>query len=91
MYGTSPGHVDGLPPDCLATEKPGRIYLHLFNWPEKISCSTDRKVVRACLLADPARGDLAVKSDGNKVEIALPKDNPGRIATVVCVEVADER
>jgi len=26
-----------------ATEKPGRIYLHLFNWPDKVSFSTGQK------------------------------------------------
>jgi len=90
VHGTTAGRVEGLPSDCLATEKPGRIYLHLFNWPETVSFSTGQKVVRAFLLADPARKELAVKSDQNKVEVSLPKDNPGRIATVVCVEVAKD-
>jgi len=91
IYGTTQVRVDGLPADCLATQKGDRIYLHLFNWPESVSFSTDRKVRRVFLLADPARKKLKVQSAGNRIELMLPPEHPGRIATVVCVELGRSR
>ena len=90
VYGTTAAQVSGLPADCLATEKPGRIYLHLFNWPEKIAFATGRKVARARVLADPAGRALPLAAEQDRVEITLPTVNPGHIATVVRLELAPE-
>jgi len=77
--------------DWRCTTKPGKIYLHVFNWP-----TTDKfelpglqsKVTRAYLLAD--RKDLKVDQTEAGVGITLPAEAPDKIASVICVEIADE-
>ena len=86
----NPGLI-GVVSGCLSIEKAGRSYLTFFNWPEKTSFPRDRKILRAFLLPDPARRNLGAESHRNQVEIVLPKVNLGRIATVVCIEVANDR
>ena len=72
------------------TTKPGKIYLHLFKWPAGTFEVTGMKgkAAKAYLLADPARKALDVKQAGDKLSIALPATAPGKIASVVCVELA---
>lgn len=92
IYGTTAGNLEGLPSDCLATEKSGRVYITLLDWPDRILIPFPRHATRAFLLSDPARRSLAIKiSDDHKLEIGLPKENPGRNGTVVCVELASGR
>ncbi|MGN6726554.1 MAG: alpha-L-fucosidase [Tepidisphaeraceae bacterium] len=74
------------------TQKPGKLYLHLFEWPTDQKFILDGvkgKVTKAYLLADPARSALAVDQAGNQVTISLPAQAPDPIASVVCLEVAD--
>jgi len=57
-----------------ATSKPGRIYLHVFNWPTDGSLRVPawgQSVKRAYLLAEP-KGRLAVAQNNEGVMIQLP-------------------
>lgn len=71
------------------TTKPGRLYIHLFQWPkgEFTLNSVKGTVVRAFLLADPKRTPLPLKQDGDTVVISLPASAPDPIASVLCLEM----
>ena len=69
------------------TTKAGRIYLHLFKWPDgKVELPPVKsKVIKAYLLADKS-GKLEVKQTDAGVSIALPAKAPDAIASVICLE-----
>jgi len=58
------------------------------------SCATLRKskgkAVKACLLADRNTA-MKVKQEGDKLTVALPKDAPDKIASVLCVGTRHEK
>jgi alpha-L-fucosidase len=56
------------------TKKPGRLFLHLFDWPGdgKLELPLKNRVTKARLLADPPQ-PLAVAADGKVVTVTLPK------------------
>lgn len=71
-----------------ATSKPGRIYLHVFNWP------SDRRLIvprwggrpkKAYLLAN-TKTTLEVKATNENVTIKVPARAPDLTATVIVVE-----
>ena len=71
-----------------ATSKPGRVYLHVFDWPRSgtlLVPSWGAKVGRVYLLTDPKHSlTFAEQSDGLTIE--LPKIAPDPIATVIVLE-----
>ena len=72
------------------TSRSGKIYLHIFAWPNDGQVKVpafENKVAKAYLLADPMYGNLEVKSEGECVLIKLPARAPDPIDTVVVVEV----
>ncbi len=71
-----------------ATRKPGRLYLHVFDWPEdgKLSVPMKNRVKKAYLLTDPGKS-LKCVSNGEAVEIGLPAAAPDPVATVVVAEI----
>jgi alpha-L-fucosidase len=76
------------------TAKPGRLYLHVFDWPQNGELEVPvlgRRVNRAYLLAQEQRGDLLLGMDdaGNLV-ITVPRKVPDRINTVIAVEIEGE-
>ncbi|HEX3729447.1 MAG TPA: alpha-L-fucosidase [Opitutaceae bacterium] len=70
------------------TTKPGRIYLHLFAWPDGPFelHGTHFRVARAYLLADPQRTPLRVVQQGGDLTVTLPRLAPDAMASVVCLE-----
>ena len=76
--------------DWRCTTKSGKIYLHIFNWPttgKMELAGLQSKVTKAYLLAD--RKDLAFTQTDSGVTLNLPATAPDKIASVVCVEIAD--
>ncbi len=71
-----------------ATQKPGKLFLHVFDWPSdgKLTVPISGAVVRAYLLADPAK-DLAVSGSGEGKVISLPPTSPSPYAGVVVLEL----
>ena len=72
-----------------ATSKPGRIYLHVFDWPADgtLQFPSPGKVVgKAYLLAAP-KTTLKVTRNGERISIDLPRQAPDRIATVIVLEL----
>jgi alpha-L-fucosidase len=77
--------------DWRCTSKPGKIYIHIFNWPSSGKLELpglQSKVTRAYLLAGHKKVKCS-RNDGGTV-LNLPKEAPDKIASVVCVEVADK-
>jgi alpha-L-fucosidase len=72
-----------------ATAKPGKLYLHVFNWPADGALTvpgyTDR-VTRAYLMASP-KVDLTMKTSAGGLSIQVPSSAPDPIATVIVLEV----
>ena len=76
--------------DWRATTKPGKIYVALFNWPAsgKIELpGLQRKVKKAYLLVD--HQPLKVEPSAAGVSILLPATAPDKIASVICLVLAD--
>ncbi len=73
------------------TRKPGRLYLHVFDWPKDgaLRVPTSAKVTRAYLLAAP-KASLAVTVGKDGLIVHLPAAAPDKIASVVVLETADE-
>jgi alpha-L-fucosidase len=75
--------------DWRCTTKPGKLFIHLFKWPDGKFDLTAMKgtVSKAYLLADPSRTPLKVSQVDDKVSIALPATAPDAVASVLCLEV----
>jgi alpha-L-fucosidase len=76
------------PTGWRCTARPGKLYIHLFEWPSG-SFRLDGvkpKVQRAWLLADPKHSPLAVAQRGEAVTIRLPRQAPGKYANVIAID-----
>ena len=74
------------------TSKPGKVYAHIFNWPNnnKLVISSDvGKVSSAYLLADLQKTSLNTKILKDGISIQLPLENVGTIAPVLVIETVD--
>ena len=72
------------------TTKPGKIYLHLFKWPTTGKFELpglQSKVTNAYLLAGQKK--LKVQQTATGVTLTLPAEAPDKIASVICLEIAD--
>ncbi len=89
IYDTSASPL-GKVPWGRCTAKPGKLYLHVFDWPAggKLSVSGVKGGVRkAYLLADEKRTSLNITSgNGNNIVISVPAKAPDPINTVVVLE-----
>ena len=71
------------------TEKPGKTFAHVFNWPKTGTLAIplkDTQVSRAYMLADKTRNLLQVDKTQDGVLIHLPQTAPDAIASVVVIE-----
>ncbi len=85
VYGTRLGPLQGLE-WCRSTVKPGRLYLHVFDWPADGVLrlpGLQQPIQRAYLLADAAQADLPITPAGDGVQIAGPAAPPDPLDTVV--------
>jgi alpha-L-fucosidase len=92
IYGTS-ASPRAAPAWGRITRKPGRLYLHVFDWPAggTIELPLAAAPARAYLLADPARKPLGTKLANGVLTISLPSAAPDPIASVVALETAAGR
>jgi alpha-L-fucosidase len=76
------------PTGWRCTTKPGKIYIHLFDWPQGSFRLEDvkGKVTGARLLAAPQH-KLKFKQKGTAVVVSLPAVAPGEIANVLALDV----
>jgi alpha-L-fucosidase len=95
VYSTTAKDKDGKPLwvakwDWRSTTRPGRIYIHIFNWPgenfhlEKVP----GKITRAYLLADPQHRPLDFVQNGSAMDVHLPKAPLDPLVTVLVLEKA---
>jgi alpha-L-fucosidase len=71
-----------------ATSKPGRVYLHVFDWPSDgnlIVPAFGKEIKTAYLLVAP-RKRLKVTAGPNGISLQLPKQAPEPISTVIVLE-----
>ena len=73
-----------------ATSKPGKVYLHIFDYPAGGNLqvpSFGKTIKKAYLLANP-KNALKFTEGSAGIHITLPTQPPDRIATVVVLEIA---
>jgi alpha-L-fucosidase len=93
IYGTTAGPFLKPPAWGRATQKPGKLYLHVFNWPKdgKLSVAglQDKKITSAYRLADANHAPLTTTVGQNSLEITVPAQAPDAIVSVIVLEVAN--
>lgn len=88
VYGTRPGPIQGVA-WCRSTAKPGKVYLHVFDWPAggKIRIPGPGQVRKAALLADPKAAPLPIRQEQGEWIVAGPAQAPDAIDTVIVLTV----
>jgi alpha-L-fucosidase len=88
IHGSGPSPIPA-PGWGRLTSKPGRLYLHVYDWPASkvLEVAVAGAPKRAYLLADPARASLPVKLEGGTLKLTLPDKAPDPIASVVALEL----
>jgi len=88
IYGSSAGPFKRGLPWGRATQKAGKIYLHVFDWPKdgKLVVPLANKPGKAALLAAAGRA-LQVTSGENGLTIAVPAEAPDKIASVIVLQL----
>jgi alpha-L-fucosidase len=71
-----------------ATQKPGKLYLHVFDWPSdgKLAVPLATPVTKAYLLADPSN-ELTVSGGAEGKVVSVPPASPSPYAGVVVLEL----
>jgi alpha-L-fucosidase len=74
------------------TSKPGKLYLHVFDWPEdgQLALPAGIEYRRAYLLADRSR-TLELRKTRQGMRLSVPANAPDSIASVIVVETAQTR
>ncbi len=75
------------------TKKPGRLYLHVFNWPadgQLVVPGLQSEVAKAYLLADKQQAALEVARQGDNVVVKVPAEAPDPIDAVVVLAIEGE-
>ena len=89
IYGTTASPFAKAPAWGRVTQKPGKLYLHVFNWPNgklPVAGVNAQNVKAAYLLADANHTALAVTAAADGIEIAVPGQAPDAVASVVVLE-----
>ncbi|MGA2068987.1 MAG: alpha-L-fucosidase [Thermoguttaceae bacterium] len=91
IYGTAASPFKKLPWG-RCTRKPGKLYLHVFDWPqgELAVPGLRNKITTAYLLADAARSPLEATAGDGGVRIKLPPKAPSPPVSVVVLEIEGE-
>ncbi len=85
IYGTTAGPIQDQA-WCRTTAKPGRVFLHVFDWPADGVLRLDGIAARAAHMLHDGT-PLAVEPDGEGIRIVGPTVAPDAIATVVALDV----
>jgi alpha-L-fucosidase len=75
-----------------ATSKPGRVYLHVFDWPKDGNLrvpSWGQSVKKAYLLASP-KPALKFTREEDGITVRLPAKSPDSIASVIVLEIGKQ-
>lgn len=86
VYGTQPGPIQGVAA-YRTTRKPGKVYLHVFEWPAGGQIELPAlQVSRAYLLSDPDHTPLPLSHRGQQVVIQGPAAAPDQADSVIVLE-----
>jgi alpha-L-fucosidase len=74
------------------TTKPGKLYIHLLQWPGKQFETSGVKgtVTNAYMLADSQKSPLQVSQDGDHISVMLPATAPDDLDSVLVLEVGGQ-
>ena len=90
IYGTTASPI-GMVPWGRCSAKPGKLYLHVFDWPANGRLEVpdlENKVKKAYLLADKKRTRLPLMlASLNEVIVTVPDEAPDRVNSVVVLEI----
>jgi alpha-L-fucosidase len=89
IYGTSASPFKKLPWG-RCTQKPGKLYLHVFDWPERVLTvpGLKNRVTNAYLLTEGGKIPLAYSMDDGNVRILVGNNKaPSKIASVIVLEI----
>ena len=93
IYGTTASPL-GEVPWGRCTAKPGKLYLHVFEWPKdgKLEVSSLKDTVtKAYLLADKDKAKLPTTRKGeDNIVVTIPSEAPDKIDTVIVLEIKDK-
>ena len=91
IYGTSATPFSGKPAWGRVTQRPGKLYLSIFDWPREgtLHLAISNRVTKAFLLARPDAA-LAMTMEPGGITVALGGDAPEEIASVVVLEIEGE-
>jgi alpha-L-fucosidase len=90
IYGAVASPFPADPAWGTCTSKPGRLYLHVFDWPADGRLRVDglhNTVKRASLLTAPSAALNVEKGESGALRIALPAKAPNALDTVVVLEI----
>jgi alpha-L-fucosidase len=85
IHGTTAGPLQKLSWGCT-TQKPGKIFLHVFNWPqgELVVEGLNSDPGKASLLLPAGKQELQISKTAGKLSIKVPR-NPAHTADSVIV------
>jgi len=93
IYGTTASPLGKLPWG-RCTAKPGKLYLHVFDWPTNLRLEVPglkKQVKKAYLLSDRTRTRMSVRRVlKDKVIVRIPREAPDTVNTVVVLEIKDK-
>ena len=92
IYGTTASPFENLAWG-RATKKPGKLYLHVFDWPPGGKLKVTglyNKVTKAYLLSDKSQKPLAVESHDGIVTVDVPSAPIDAVDTVVVLDIVGE-
>jgi alpha-L-fucosidase len=83
VYATKPGPIQGTA-WCRSTTKPGKTYIHVFDWPHAGKIKLPKvHASKAYLLSDPLQTALPLAHEGNDLVVQGPDQAPDRTDTVI--------
>jgi alpha-L-fucosidase len=87
IYATNASPFQRQLPWGCATQKPGKLFLHVFDWPKdgNLTVPMGNKITKASLLPQP-QTPLTVKNGGDGLTINLPAIAPDPLAGVIVLE-----
>jgi len=88
IYGSTASPFDQAPAWGRVAAKPGKLYLHVFDWPTdgKLTLKCAVKPAKSWLLAD--KTECAVKQGLGEFTISVPAHSPDKDDSVIVVELA---
>jgi alpha-L-fucosidase len=93
IYGTTASPFTAQLPWGRATRKPGKLYLHVFEWPSdgRLFVPAFGGTVKSARLLSATQAPLTVEPGPNGFTIVVPQERPDPVASVIVLETADAR